>query len=112
MGSVSLFIFFITLLVLARQVSKLTVAATMTSIKLTTEQLYIIITLCIFTLLSYLVLLKNRCMRRFLLMTLDTSAVNCHSSPELNLEASESMFQDSVQCAHRSKRLFRGTFLQ
>lgn len=61
MGSVSLFIFFITLLVLARQVSQLTLATTMTSIDVTTEQLHIIITLCIFTLLSGLVTEKSLC---------------------------------------------------
>lgn len=59
MGSVSLFIFFITLLVLARQVSQLILATTMTSIDVTTEQLHIIITLCIFTLLSGLVTEKS-----------------------------------------------------
>lgn len=91
MGSVSLFIFFITLLVLARQVSQLTLATTMTSIDVTTEQLHIIITLCIFTLLSGLVTEKSLYEEVFL-MTLDTSAVNYHCSPELNLEASESMF--------------------
>lgn len=61
MGSVSLFIFFITLLVLARQVSQLTLATTMTSIEVTTEQLHIIITLCIFTLLSGLVTEQSLC---------------------------------------------------
>lgn len=61
MGSVSLFIFFITLLVLARQVSQLTLATTMTSIDVTTEQLHIIITLCIFTLLSGLVTEQSLC---------------------------------------------------
>lgn len=61
MGSVSLFIFFITLLVLARQVSQLTLATTVTSIDVTTEQLHIIITLCIFTLLSGLVTEQSLC---------------------------------------------------
>lgn len=61
MGSVSLFIFFITLLVLARQVSQLILATTMTSIDVTTEQLHIIITLCIFTLLSGLVTEQSLC---------------------------------------------------
>lgn len=91
MGSVSLFIFFITLLVLARQVSKLTVATTMTSLDISAEQLYVIFTFCNFTVLFYLVLMKNLCMRRvcFLMSVFNCNSV--HPSSGLNLEACESM---------------------